>query len=125
MVEVGNSLLPSPYVVVHIRRIISDQRDPDTGNDVIVALPPVVRKAQAISQIGRLRGSSKEVLSPEFVKRVETELHIAVADPDDYGPDDQVILFPDVDEDGDYVVGTGIAFIYQQRSSRPNVLAPK
>lgn len=103
-------LIPTPYTVVHIKRMVSDQVDPDTGNDVVVALPPVVRKAQSISQIGRLRGSSKMILSPEFVRRVQTDLHIAVPDPNVYSPEDQVILFPELDELGDYVPGTGFAW---------------
>lgn len=104
------SIIPSPYTVCHIARYISDVEDPDTGNDVIYDLPPIIRKAQSISQIGRLRGSSKQVYGPDYVKRIESELHIAVADPTVYMPGDQVLLFPEVDENGDYVPGTGFAF---------------
>lgn len=116
------SLIPSPYVVVHIKRIVSDEPDPDTGNDVIVELPPVVRRAQQISQIGRTRGSSKVVLTGEFLKRLDTDLHISVEDPSVYGPMDQVLLFPELDGDGDYIPGTGYAFFidglpYDARSS--------
>ncbi len=104
------SIIPSPYTVVHIARLTSDQLDPDTGNPVINDLPPVVRKVQGISQIGRSRGSSKQELTAEFVKRIETDIHLSVDDPSIYGPLDQVLLFPEVDEDGDYVPGTGFAF---------------
>lgn len=104
------SMIPSPYTVCHIARYVSDVEDPDTGNDVIYDLPPVIRKAQSISQIGRLRGSSKQVYGPDYMKRIETDLHIAVADPSTYMPGDQVLLFPDVDENGDYIPGTGFAF---------------
>lgn len=104
------SLIPSPYVVVHIPRTTSSQIDPDTGNDIIVELPPVVRLVQSISQIGRLRGSSKLVYNAEFMKRVETDIHIAVSDPSLYSPLDQVLLFPEIDEDGEYIPGTGFAF---------------
>jgi hypothetical protein len=104
------SLFPEPYVVAHIRRVISDEKDPDTGNNVIVAYPPKIRRAISFSQIGRMRGSSKPVLGPEFIKRVATELHMTVSDPSPYGPEDQVIVFPDQDDDGDYVPGTGFAF---------------
>lgn len=106
----GASVIPEPYDLAHVARTVSDQLDPDTGNNVIVQAPPVIRKAQSISQIGRLRGSSKILPDAESVKRIETELHIAVADPSSYGPLDQVLLFPDVDDDGDYVPGTGVAF---------------
>lgn len=109
-VQPSLSIIPSPYVIVHIQRVQTDELDPDTGNPKTVQYPPVVRLAQGISQIGRLRGSSKFIFSAEFVKRVETELHIAVADPAVYGPMDQVLLFPELDEDGEYVAGTGYAF---------------
>jgi hypothetical protein len=103
-------LVPNPYIVCHIVRKISDQTDPDTGNNVIVDLPPVIRKAQSFSQIGRMRGSSKIVLTPEYLRRISTELHMSVDDPELYGPQDQVLLFPEVDQDGDYIPGTGFAF---------------
>lgn len=104
------SIIPSPYIVAHIARYISDEEDPDTGNDVIKELPAVIRRAQGISQIGRLRGSSKAVYTQDFVKRIETDLHIAVADSSPYSPGDQVLLFPEVDSVGDYIPGTGFAF---------------
>jgi hypothetical protein len=104
------SVIPSPYTIVHIPRSTTETLDPDTGNPVIVEFPPVIRFAQAISQIGRLRGSSRFVYSAEFVKRVETDLHIAVADPAIYSPLDQVLLFPEINEYGEYVQGTGYAF---------------
>jgi hypothetical protein len=104
------SVIPSPYVICHIKRVMSEEIDAVTGNNVIVAEAPVVRRAQSISQVGRLRGSSHQVLTAEYLKRIETELHIAVADPHEYSPLDQVLLFPEVDEDGDCVPGTGYAF---------------
>lgn len=105
------SLLPEPYTVCHIPRLVSDELDPDTGNNVIVDLPAKIRRAQSISQIGRLRGSSKEIFSPDFVRRVETELHLSVARPDDFADGDQVLLFPEVDDNGDWIPDTGIAFV--------------
>jgi hypothetical protein len=107
----GLSFIPSPYVIAHVRRVTSDtETDIDTGNQVINDLPAVIRRVQSVSQIGRTRGSSKMILSAEFAKRVDTELHISVADPTLYGPLDQVLLFPEVDDNGDYVPGTGTAF---------------
>jgi hypothetical protein len=111
MTQPSLSVIPSPYTVVHIRRVTTDQTDPDTANQVIVELPPVVRMAQSISQIGRLRGSSKNIYNAEFAKRVETEVHLAVADGSLYAPEDSVLLFPELDEDGAYVPGTGVAFV--------------
>lgn len=103
-------IFPEPYTVCHVARLISEEEDPDTGNPVIYDLPPVIRKAMSISQIGRLRGSSKQVYGIDYVKRIESELHIAVADPNVYMPGDQVLLYPEVDENGDYVPATGFAF---------------
>lgn len=104
------SLIPSPYKICHIARRTSSQKDPDTGNNLEVDLDPVIRGAQSISQIGHLRGSSKAVITPEFVERIETELHIAVANPEIFAPGDQILLFPQVDQYGDYVKGSGFAF---------------
>ena len=105
------SLIPSPYPIVHIARLTTGEEDPDTGNYIIKDLPPVVRYAQLIEQIGRIRGSSKNIETPEFLKRVETEIHMSVADPTTYGAFDQVLLFPELDENGDWISGTGFAFI--------------
>ena len=100
------SMVPSPYAIVHIARTVSAEEDPDTGNDVIIDQLPVVRLVHGISQIGRMRGSSKEVFSGEFLKRVDTDLHISCDNPSIYGPLDQIILFPEIDDFGDWVPGT-------------------
>lgn len=104
------SFIPSPYTVVHIPRQISDDIDDDTGNPITVDSSPIVRKAQGFSQIGRIRGSSKQLFGPEFVKRVETEIHMSVDDPNVYATNDQVRIFPELDDAGDYIPGTGFAF---------------
>jgi hypothetical protein len=104
------SIFPSPYRVVHIARYIDeDQIDPDTGNAAIVADPPVVRKVQSISQFGR-RGSSHEVISSEYELRTQTEIHLSVANPEVYAPDDQVLLNAEFTSSGQYVSGTGTAY---------------
>lgn len=105
------SLFAEPYRVAHATRVISDQLDPDTGNPVIVSYPPRIRKAQAFSQIGRMRGSSKGIFDVESLKKIDTEIHMAVSDPEVYSSGDSVLLFPEIDEDGDYVAGSGYAFV--------------
>ena len=50
-----NALIPEPYIVAHIARSDTGTLDPDTGNPAQVDLPPVIRKVQAISQVGRVR----------------------------------------------------------------------
>lgn len=57
-----------------------------------------------------MRGSSKQIMSIEFLKRVELSLHLSVAEPDVCSPTDQVLLYPSVDDAGNYVPGSGIAF---------------
>ncbi|WP_156298041.1 hypothetical protein [Mycobacterium paragordonae] len=104
------SFYPAPYQVVHIARTITDTIDADTGNPVITDSDPVIRAVQSITQIGQIRGSSKMVYSPEFLSRVETDLHLAVADPTTYSAMDQVVLFPDIDGDGDWITDTGTAY---------------
>jgi hypothetical protein len=104
------SIVPNPYVIAHITRAMTTEKDPDTGNDVMVDFPPVIRPVQAFAQIGRTRASSKQIISVEFAKRVETALHMMVPDPSLYHPMDQVLLFPEVDADGEYVPGSGVAF---------------
>jgi hypothetical protein len=42
---------------------------------------------------------------------VETEIHAAFADPTVFAPGDSVLLFPQLDEDGEWVPGTGTAFV--------------
>jgi hypothetical protein len=107
----GFSFFPSIYPVVHIARAQdSTEEDPDTGNPKQITFPPVVRYAQAISQFGRERPSSNQVISPEFVQRVETAIRLTIAEPKVYATQDQVLLFPELDENNEWIPGTGIAF---------------
>jgi len=103
------SIIPSPYPIVHIAREIDTEMDPDTGNPTIVNEAPVVRYVQSIAQFGR-RGSSREVISPEYLMRIETQLSVSVADPSVYASDDQMILEPELDGGGNYIDGTGVAY---------------
>ena len=107
------SLIPSPYPVAHVRRVVSDEIDPDTGNPRILDVDsqPVVRYIQSLSQIGRLRGSSKNLFNPEVLKAIQTDLHMSVENPEVYGPGDQVRLQIDLDQNGDYVDGSGFSFV--------------
>lgn len=106
----SNPFFPSPWPVVHIARTQSGAPDPDTGVAQMVESAPVVRWVQCISQFGRERPSSEQVISEEFVQRVNTAIRLTVADPMTYSPNDKVLLFPTLDESDDYIPGTGIAF---------------
>ena len=103
------SVIPEPYLVCHIRRVTTSELDPDTADPVVIDGPPIIRRAQNIAQIGH-RGSSQQVFDAEHLKRIDTDLHLAVADPSIYQPQDQVRLFPSVDDAGDYVEGSGVGF---------------
>jgi hypothetical protein len=103
------SIVPSPYVVAHVKRITTSAIDPDSGDAVVVDAPAVIRRAQSLAQLGN-RGSSHQIFDTEHLKRIDTELRLAVADPSIYQPQDQVILFPSVDNNGDYEPGSGVAF---------------
>jgi hypothetical protein len=102
------SIIPSPWTVVHIPRAMTGPPD-DHNNPTKIASPPVIRKVMSVTQFGR-RGSSREVISPEYLSRTETTIHISVADPTVYKPEDQVLVWPDFDENGNYVAGSGIAY---------------
>ena len=98
----------SPYPVVHIARQYDRlEVDPDTGNEILVEADPVVRYAQEVSQGGK--NSSTDVMSGEFLNRVNSELIMCVDNPEVYSTDDQVIIDP-VIEGGEYVTGTGTAY---------------
>jgi hypothetical protein len=102
-------LIPSPWTVVHIARWMDTTQEDEHGNDVWMEDPPVVRRAYSFTQFGR-RGSSREVMGPEFQERVETILHMACNDTTVYRASDQVILDPELDVDGCYIPDTGIAY---------------
>jgi hypothetical protein len=104
------SFIPEPWKVAHIARAIDTSDDDDTGNPRQVDAPPVIRTVRSIAQEGHDRGSSRQVISAEFVKRIDTHLIMAVSNTEVYSPQDQVRLFPDVDENNNYIAGTGVAF---------------
>jgi hypothetical protein len=105
------SVIPSPWPVCHIaRRISTDPADEDEhGYYPIVDQPPVIRFVMSITQFGR-RGSTHEVISPEYLLRTETTLLMAVADPTPYQPEDLVLVNPQLDMNGQYVTDTGTAY---------------
>jgi hypothetical protein len=103
------SLFPSPHKVCHVpRSYAAETLDPDTGNPILMTATPVVRRAQEITQMSK--ASSKDVMSGEFVDRVETTLHMSVDDVGVYSSQDQVIVDAQFDGNGDYVPGTGEAY---------------
>ena len=76
------------------------------GNPVYSYGTPVARQVQAINEFGR-RGSSHEIVSPDFDNRAETVLELAVPDPTVYSVRDLVIVgATGVDGDGNPIGGT-------------------
>lgn len=84
------STVPTPITILHKVRVWSDEPDAH-GNPVSTLADPVERKVQSVNEFGR-RGSSHEIVSTDYLERVETMLEIGVPDPSLYGPDDVVII---------------------------------
>jgi hypothetical protein len=99
----------TPWQIVHIVRYEDTSTTDEHGNFPVIDKAPVVRKIYDHSQFGR-RGSSHEVMGPEFQERIETILHLSVPDPGLYSAGDQIIMFPDLDASGNYVAGSGVAY---------------
>lgn len=106
-----SQLIPTPYSVIHITQRINMNGPHDRhGNDQYVVGAPVVRKAQSINQYGGLYGSSSQIYNPETFDRDETQLSMAVPNPDVYESGDRVVIWPEFDQDGDYIAGSGYAY---------------
>ena len=105
-------LIPSPYPVAHIARWIDETTEDEHGNNPVTEDPPVVRWVYSVTQIGQRgsRGSSHEVVGPEFEERIETILHMACNDPTVYKASDQIIVDPELDTEGNYVPDSGTAY---------------
>jgi hypothetical protein len=103
------SIVPSPWVVCHIARFIDTTTEDEHGNNPIAEKDPVLRNAMSLTQFGR-RGSSREIISPDYLLRTETEVHMVVADPQTYSPEDLVLISPEIDDTGAYVENSGTAY---------------
>ncbi|MCV7174934.1 hypothetical protein [Mycolicibacterium sphagni] len=104
-----NRLIPCPWPVLHtVRTIDKTQRAPN-GNYKIVDGEPVIRWVQGISSFG-YRGpmSSSQIMSPEYLQRVDNILHVSVPADDLYlySNGDLVVIGGDVDDAGNYVGGS-------------------
>jgi hypothetical protein len=104
------SVVPSPWVIVHIPRHIDlTAEEDDHGNQPIVEGDPVLRPVMSLSQFGR-RGSSRELISPDYLLRSETELHMSVANPEVYSTEDLVLVWPQWDDAGNWIPESGTAY---------------
>jgi hypothetical protein len=98
------SIIPSPWPVAHIHRYFSDEED-DHGNFPRVEDPPVIRWVMSIAQ-----SRGVEIVGEDLALRTATSLDMAVADPETYHADDHILLNPDLDDNGDYVPGSGLLY---------------
>jgi len=97
--------IPTPWPVLHTPRTVDTTTTDSHGNHPIIDGTPIVRYVYSYNQEGRL-GSSSEVITPEFLDRIETTLDMAVPNPQDYHASDGVILGGTVDGQGNYDGGT-------------------
>ena len=105
----GIPFTTTPWQCVHIVRWEDTTRTDEHGNYLVVEDPPVIRNFYDVSQFGR-RGSSHEVMGAEFQERVETILHMSVPEPTLYSAGDGIILYADLDDNGDYVPDSGVLY---------------
>jgi hypothetical protein len=100
----------TPWTILHIVRYedTTGEKDPH-GNWPVVEEAAVPREIYSLSQFGR-RGSSHVVMGAEFQERTATILHLAVPDPRLYNSGDQVILWPEFDDQDNYVPDSGVAY---------------
>lgn len=98
------STIPTPLTVYHKVWTATGAQDAH-GNDVYVFAAPVARKVHSINEFGR-RGSSHEVVSPDYLNRTETALEMGVPDGSIYNPKDQIIIgATGVDSNGNPIGG--------------------
>jgi hypothetical protein len=99
--------LSTPWPVLHTSKTIDTTQTDAHNNYVTINAAPVIRYVYSFVQFGR-RGSTSQIISPEFLDRTETTLHMACPDPDSYKTGDGVLVGGTVDEDGNY--DGGVAF---------------
>ena len=95
--------IPALHTVYH--QVFTAGATDAHGNPTYSYAAPVARQVQSINEFGR-RGSSHEIVSPDYDLRTETVLEMAVADPNVYAPRDLVIVgATGADGDGNPVGG--------------------
>lgn len=106
----ASQVIPTPWPVVHVARTLNLDVLDAHGNPTWVVSDPVVRKVQGIAQLGRYGGSSRLLMDDEHLDTTTAIFHVSVPDPTVYKQSDQVILFPELDDDGNWIGGTGTAY---------------
>lgn len=99
------STIPTPITIYH--QVWTDTGGTDAhGNPVAGLAAPIPRQVQSINEFGQ-RGSSHEIVNPDYLARVTSVLEIGVQDISIYNERDEVILGASgVDDDGFPIGGT-------------------
>jgi len=98
------SLFSEPYTVCHIPRRPDLNTTDRNGNHPLRPLPPVIRTCQELAQQGG--GKSQSIKNPEHAQRTDTWVLMACSDVSPYSDQDQVLLFGQADDQGNYIGGT-------------------
>jgi hypothetical protein len=85
------STVPAPITIY--QKVYVEGAKNAHGNPAESWDAPVPRKVQSINELGR-RGSSHEIVSPDYLNRIETLLEIGVPDVTLYKPKDIVLIGP-------------------------------
>jgi hypothetical protein len=98
------SLFQEPYKVCHIPRRVDMAVTDRNGNHPLRPLPPVIRTCQELAQKGG--GASQATTSTESQQRAATMVLMACSDVSPYQDQDQVLIYGEEDEQGNYLGGT-------------------
>lgn len=93
-------MIPTPWPVLHIARVLVDTVFDDHGNEVEASYPAVIRYAMSLSNRLVYFSASNETFSNEYLRRIDSELHMAVhkSEVRAYGAGDQVFVGGSVEE---------------------------
>jgi hypothetical protein len=98
------SLFAEPYTVCHIPRRVDMNVTDRNGNHPLRPLPAVLRTCQELAQKGG--GNSKAITSTEDAQSTETWVLMACSDVTPYSDQDEVLIWGEADQDGNYLGGT-------------------
>jgi hypothetical protein len=97
------SLFAEPYKVCHIPRRVDLSTTDRNGNHPLRPLPPVIRTCQELAQKGG--SNSKATTSTEDQQGTETWVLMACSDVTPYQDQDQVLIWGEEDDQGNYLGG--------------------
>jgi hypothetical protein len=98
------TLFKEPYTVCHIPRRVDLSTTDRNGNHPLRPLPPVIRTCQELAQKGG--SNSQAITSSENQQRTATVVLMACSDVTPYQDQDQVLIWGEEDDAGNYLGGT-------------------